>query len=283
MKRLIKLIYVAAAMSVFASSAADLSNPPTSIKLAQQNGIELLEHFKTPNDMDGWLVKNKSGYNIWYSDEIGYVYVGAFLDPAGTNLTAKYLKEKAPKTDYSAILDRLTTINTTVEPTDNPVFVFYEPHCGYCSAVHAAIKPYVDRGAEVRWIPVAFLKAQSSPGVPSSFELIAGMLKSDDPLQVLEQHEALKAAAGGRGGLTSGLAPDAEVFRAAEVNSQVMKELGFGGTPALVYFDETGELNKSKGFPAMPDLPKIFRMERQDSSDGRLARFQANPTAYPVK
>ena len=268
----------------WASSSVSLDSPPTSIRIAQQNGIELLEHFKTETGLDGWLVKNKTGYNIWFSDESGYVFVGAYLDPAGNNLTAKYLDEKAPKIDYKPILDRVTYVSTHPNnPSERPVYVFYEPHCGFCSAFHAAAEPYINMGAEVRWIPVAFLKPKSQPGTPSSYELVAKIMNSSDPNAIISAHERSKALTGGRSGLAEGDEPTPEIFAMTEKNSRVMNELGFTGTPAVVFTDENGDIQLIKGFPKMAQLPDVFGMPRMDSTDGRLGRFGSNPAAYPVK
>lgn len=266
------------------ASAASLENPPTSIRIAAQNGIELMEHFETETGLDGWLVKNRTGYNIWFSDEVGYVFVGAYLDPAGNNLTAKYLDEKAPKPDYEGMLSEVEYVSTQPDnPSERPVYVFYEPHCGFCSAFHAAAEPYVNMGAEVRWIPVAFLKPKSAPGKPSSYELVSKMMNSSDPLAIIDAHEKSKALTGGRAGLSEGSQPTAEIFALAEKNSKIMNELGFTGTPAVVYTDTRGKIQLVKGFPKMEQLPAIFGMERMDSGDGRLARFGAEPTSFPVK
>lgn len=280
-----KMVFGLAALGFsFASSAADINNPPTSIQVAQKNGIELLKHFNTDMGLDGWLVKNRSGYNIWYSNDIGYVFVGALLDPAGSNLTARYLEQLAPKPEYDKMLDRLEYVSTQPEASsERPVYVFYEPHCGFCSAFHAAAKPYIDNGAEVRWVPVAFLRPQAQGGKPSSYELVSKILNSSDPLAIIDAHEKSKAITGGASGLTEGMAPNAKTFEVTEKNNAVMKELGFSGTPAVVYFDEKGKVKLKKGFPAMAELPGIFGMKRMDSSDGRLSRFQALPSQYPAK
>jgi thiol:disulfide interchange protein DsbG len=265
-------------------AVSQLDNMPTSIKIAQQNGIKVIKHFTVDSGLDGWLVKNKKGYNIWFSDKVGYVFVGAYLDPAGNNLTAKYLEELAPKPDYNGTLARSTYVSTSPDsPSKRPMYVFYEPHCGYCSAFHAAVQPYIDNGAEVRWIPVAFLRPQAKDGKPSSYELVAKILKSSDPLAIIDAHENSKSTNGGAGGLLEGTPADAEIFKIAEENSSVMNELGFSGTPAIAYVDAKGETKLIKGFPKLAQLPTLFGMTRLDSSDGRLGRFEANPVKYPVK
>lgn len=266
-------------LSLFAGS---FSSMPPSIKTAEQNGIKVIEQFKAENGLDAWLVKNRSGYNVWYSDDKGYVHVGALLDPNGNNLTARYLDEKAPKPNYMSLLDDLTVVSTQPDnPSKRPVFVFYEPHCGFCSAFHAAAKPYVDAGAEVRWVPVAFLR--SPDGMPTSHELIAKIMGSDNPNEVIEQHEYEKALSAGQRGLAQGSKPDSSTYAVTEKNSEIMNELGFSGTPAIAFVDGSGNVQLIKGFPEMSQLPNIFGMERMDSADRRLSRFKAQPTQYPVK
>lgn len=266
------------------SSASDIADMPSQIKVAQQNGIEIIKHFEIDNGYKVWIVKNRTNYNAWYSDESGYVFVGAYLDPAGTNLTAKYLEEYAPKDTQTALLESSEYISTVKEgevAKSKPVYVFYEPHCGYCSAFHAAAQPYIDAGADVRWIPLAFLK--SKPGDATSYELLARIMDSPDPLAELDKHEEIKAANGGRGGLTKTVEPDADLFRMSEKNSTIFAEVGFSGTPAVAYVNDSGRIELIKGMPQMRDLPGMFGMERMDSDDRRLTQFRALPSVYPAK
>lgn len=267
-----------------ANGILEIADMPTQIKVAQQNGIEIIKNFKIDNGYTVWIVKNRSNYNAWYSDESGYVFVGAYLDPAGKNLTAQYLEQYAPKDTQTALIETAEYIGTVKEgevAKSKPVYVFYEPHCGYCSAFHAAAQPYIDAGADVRWIPLAFLK--NPPGDATSYEILSRIMDAPDPLAELDKHEAMKAANGGRGGLTKTVDPDADLFRMSEKNSTVFSELGFTGTPALAYVNDAGRIELVKGMPQMRDLPGIFGMERMDSDDRRLTRFRALPTVYPAK
>ncbi len=266
------------------SGALDIADMPSQIKIAQQNGIEIIKHFEIDNGYKVWIVKNRTNYNAWYSDESGYVFVGAYLDPAGTNLTAQYLEEYAPKDTQTALLESSEYISTVKEgevAKSKPVYVFYEPHCGYCSAFHAAAQPYIDAGAEVRWIPLAFLK--SKPGDATSYELLARIMDAPDPLAELNKHEKIKAENGGRGGLTKTVEPDADLFRMSEKNSSIFADVGFSGTPAVAYVNDGGRIELIKGMPQMSDLPGIFGMKRMDSSDRRLSQFRALPSVYPAK
>lgn len=257
---------------------------PTQIKVAQQNGIEIIKSFKIDNGYTVWVVKNRTNFNVWYSDEAGYVFVGAYLDPAGKNLTAEYLKDHAPKDAQTALLESSEYIGTIKEgevAQSKPVYVFYEPHCGYCSAFHAAAQPYIEAGADVRWIPLAFLRSQ--PGEATSYELLARIMDAPDPLAELDKLEAIKAKNGGRGGFAKTVEPDTELFRMTEKNSSIFAEVGFTGTPAVAYVTDSGRIELVKGMPSMRDLPEIFGMPRMDSSDRRLSQFKALPSVYPAK
>jgi len=267
--------------------SASLENPPEAIKVAQMNGIELIERFDTPLEYDGWVVKNKRDYNIWYSNKAGYVFVGALLDPEGVNLTAKFYSEKVPKKDFKSILDGLTVIKANPEAnSDMPIYVFYEPFCGFCSVIHVQLQNYIDRGADVRWVPVAFLRKQqhkSKDGIATSEELVARMLGSANPLEVMLGHEADKEKQGGRGGLTVGVKPTAELYAKMKFNSEVMRDFGFTGTPATFYIDKDGDLKKLRGAKLLDKWPSLFGLKRMDSADKRLKSFNAKPLDYPVK
>jgi thiol:disulfide interchange protein DsbG len=266
--------------------SASLENPPEAIKIAQMNGIELIERFDTPLEYDGWVVKNKRDYNIWYSNKAGYVFVGALLDPEGINLTAQFYSEKVPKKDHNAIFDGLTVIKANPDAnSDMPIYVFYEPFCGYCSVIHVQLQSYIDRGADVRWVPVAFLRKQqhkAKDGIATSEELVARMLGSANPLEVMLAHESDKEKQGGRGGLTVGVKPTEDLYAKMRFNSEVMRDFGFTGTPATFYIDKDGELKKLRGAKLLDKWSDLFGLKRMDSDDKRLSGF-SKPLDYPVK
>ena len=273
---------LAMAWAMAFSVGVNAAEKPVTIQTAEKNGIKVLEQFPTPNNMTGWLVKNKSGYNVWYSDKEGYVFVGAFISPTGENLTATYLDQKAPKPDVKGMIESTTYVSTHPDkPSAKPVYVFYEPHCGFCSMFHAAAEPYIAAGAEVRWVPVAFLAPQGSPGKPSSAEMVAAILSGADQNAVIEKHESMKAATGK--GMSVGGQVTPEVIATIQHNGQVMNDLGITGTPAMVYVDEKGVYQVVKGFPTLDKMPDLFHMKRMDSSDSRLGRFGADPASYPAK
>ena len=132
----------------------------------------------------------------------------------------------------------------------------------------------------MRWVPLSFLRVKE--GMPSGYEILGRILKSDDPLAELDKHEQLKAQSGGRAGLPEGLKPDASIFKVTEKNGQIFRQLGFQGTPAIAYIKDNGRVELIKGIPKMSELPGLFGMDRQDSSDGRLMRIGAQPSMYPV-
>ncbi len=104
--------------------------------------------------------------------------------------------------------------------------VFFDPQCSHCAALWQASKPLQDRVRMV-WMPVAFI-------APPSAVQGAMLLASDDPVALMDQHEAALAA--GAGGLdVSGAAPNADALASVKANTELWKRIGSSGVPHMVY------------------------------------------------
>lgn len=104
--------------------------------------------------------------------------------------------------------------------------VFFDPQCSHCAALWQASKPLRDRVRMV-WMPVAFI-------APPSAVQGALLLASDDPMALMDQHEAALAA--GSGGLdVGGAAPNADALASVKANTELWKRIGSSGVPHMVY------------------------------------------------
>lgn len=256
---------------------------PTVLQQAvEKQGVTVLKQFDAGNGITGFVVEQKDQFQIFYSDASGNTFGGPMYADNGVNLTAAHYQQHVPRINVRELLEETRYISTQPnKPSERPVYVFYEPYCGYCSSFYAAAEPYVRAGAEVRWIPVAFLVPQSAPGKPSSMELFAEIIHSPTPLDALHRYEMFRAGAKSRQPL-KGFQPNGLDIDIARDNQRIMNRLGFKGTPAVIYFGEDGRAIPVKGFPRMEQLPTVFGMKRMDSNDPRLRRYGAQPGNYPA-
>ncbi|MCC5610582.1 thiol:disulfide interchange protein DsbG [Nostoc sp. CHAB 5834] len=269
MKRNILAISVALlAASSFAHAANKTSElkPPAPVQMAVTGGMTLETSFPAAGGMTGWVLSQGVGNNmIVYTPPGGEVIIsGNMLDTAGKNLTKEYLEKYAPKPDYTKFWGELEKATWVVEgPKDakNYIYVFKDANCGFCHYAWKALQPYVAAGLQVRWVPVAFLSADSYEkagqimNAKNSSEAVSEMHKNfgkkGAPLPALSKEQRAKI----------------------DANNVLMNKWGFQGTPATVY-KSAGSVKTVSGMFGMSLLPEITGLPEQPQTDPGLARFK---------
>ena len=243
---------------------------PQALTLALKSGLKLETRFKAAGGMTGWVVSEGPGKSqILFSPPDGTVLIaGVMVDAAGKNLTNEYTALYAPKLDYDKAWARLEKSAFVSEgPADDKaksvIYVFSDANCSFCHLAWLALAPYAKAGLQVRWIPVAFLGADS-------YNKAAYQLTAKDPSEAMAKSQA---AFGTR-------APDVAVAVSPEMritlnkNNALMHELGFQGTPALLYKNAQGKVVAVNGMFRMSQLPEITGLPAQANNDPALARFR---------
>jgi thiol:disulfide interchange protein DsbG len=147
------------------------------------------------------------------------------------------------------------------------LYVFMDPNCIYCHLVWKALQPYEAAGLQVHWIPMGFLKADSAGKA-------AALLEAKDSaalLKELETHYSEKDESGG-------IAPLAHISAADQAkldgNIKLFQDLGFDGTPTLIYQGSGGRWADVSGLPKLSDLPAMLNLPAQPITDPELQRYR---------
>ncbi|MBN3809853.1 thiol:disulfide interchange protein DsbG [Paraburkholderia sp. Ac-20347] len=147
------------------------------------------------------------------------------------------------------------------------LYVFMDPNCIFCHLVWKALQPYEAAGLQVHWIPMGFLKPDS-PGKA------AALLQAKNPaalLKVLETHYNEKDESGG-------IAPLATIPAAAKAqldsNMQLFQDLGFQGTPSIIYQGSGGRWADYDGVPKLSALPGLLNLPEQPITDPELQKYR---------
>jgi len=142
------------------------------------------------------------------------------------------------------------------------VYAFFDPSCPFCHLAWQAFQPYMDKGVEVRWVPVAFLS-------PESRDKAAAILQDSSPENALAESMRL---------FNTEEQPQASVKESArrqlQNNMKLMQRFGIQGTPGLVWQDDDGELNIRSGMPKLDDFSHITGLPEQPQTDPKLFRFR---------
>ncbi|POR51216.1 thiol:disulfide interchange protein DsbG [Paraburkholderia eburnea] len=147
------------------------------------------------------------------------------------------------------------------------LYVFMDPNCIFCHLVWKALQPYEAAGLQVHWIPMGFLK-------PDSAGKAAALLQSKNRaalLKELETHYSEKDESGG-------IAPLAPVPASAQTqidrNMQLFQDLGFEGTPTIIYQGSGGRWADLDGLPKLGMLPGILNLPAQPVTAPELQKYR---------
>ncbi|WP_321881656.1 thioredoxin fold domain-containing protein [Paraburkholderia bannensis] len=147
------------------------------------------------------------------------------------------------------------------------LYVFMDPNCIFCHLVWKALQPYEAAGLQVHWIPLGFLK-------PDSAGKAAALLQSKNSaalLKELETHYSEKDEEGG-------IAPLAQIPATAQAqidrNTQLFQDLGFQGTPTIIYQGSGGRWADLDGVPRLGTLAGILNLPQQPITDPELQKYR---------
>ncbi len=198
---------------------------------------------KTPvNEVEGFTAvmvqDNDQGefHVYWVDDEHQTIFTGDMVTAKGQNLTNFYQNKMIPSQadTFNQVFEKglvLGNTKATVD-TDNALYLFYEPFCGYCHKLHKKLKPLIDNGLNVQYIPVAFLR-------PNSMDAIAAIVKEDDPSKAFYMSDARI--------LDHTEKVDKKLKDQVQFNGFVMRAMGIGGTPGIVYKNSDGKVVVARG------------------------------------
>lgn len=270
-----RIALVAAVVSAFSATAfAGAVATPKALKEAEsRNQLKIVKQFEGPSGLNGWVVTPGSGGNgakpmLMFSTADGKTLITGMpvlVDESGRNLSNEYTELHIPKPDYTALwgdLQKAKVIHTGKQGA-NPVYVFFDPNCIYCNFAYRALEGYAKAGADIRWVPVGFLRQDSAAKV-------AAIMGAKDPAAALREHEAKYKD----GGVKAADKVPAALKAALDSNAALMQKAEVSGTPAIFYKDKAGKVQVVGGMPKLSQLPEITGLPEQAIDDPELARFK---------
>ncbi|MFP5405202.1 MAG: thiol:disulfide interchange protein DsbG, partial [Gammaproteobacteria bacterium] len=120
------------------------------------------------------------------------------------------------------------------------VYTFSDPNCPYCNRFWQASRPWIDSGkVQLRHVLVGVIRADSA----------------NKAAAILAEGNERNFA---KGGIDPAPTVPAQVREKLSANQQLMVELGFQGTPAILFRDDEGLVQRRSGMPAEQDLPVVL-------------------------
>ena len=240
------------------SASTATTDRPAALQPLLERGFEVHQGFDAGGDLDGWVMVQAHQPMVVYTTADGELLIsGVLVNAEGENLTARHLEQHRPAADLAAVYQALEQVDYIAEGEASampPVYIFFDPRCGHCHDAWRALQPGVERGLELRWVPVALMGRQSAAQA-------AALLQADD------RGAALVALMMG-----DDEAPVAPIgARAAEqlqAHSELMGRAGLTGTPGFVWADGQGGYQAQSGFPGAEVLAERFGLsDSQHESD----------------
>ncbi len=229
---------------------ADDARPPVLDVLAS-HGITNLQEFKVGGDIRGFAGIADDGPVTIYVTKDGNAIVGTRINAKGESIDAKTAQDLVAKPLNDATWKRLGSAKWVPDGrADAPrvVYVFTDANCPWCHRFWDAARPWVQSGkVELREILVGIIRPDS-PGKA------AAILGAANPTSALEQNEKNFD----KGGIAAVSPVPDDVKQTLAENLKLMADLGFRGTPGIVYKSEDGTVSFLGGFPQGEKLAAVM-------------------------
>ncbi|MBD8634660.1 MULTISPECIES: thiol:disulfide interchange protein DsbG [unclassified Stenotrophomonas] len=235
-----------------AAVAKDGAAVPAPIKGLQKLGFEVVSEFDAPGGLRGFagVVGGQQPAAAYLTPDGKHVVVGSLFDAQGNDVGRDLLTAKVAGPMTTKIWSQLENSAWVADgKADAPrvVYTFGDANCPYCHRFWDAARPWVDAGkVQLRHIMVGVIR-EDSPGKA------AAIIGAKDPSAALLENE--------RGFERGGIKPvaiSADVGRKLEANQALMVELGFQGTPGILFKDAEGNVQRRSGMPQGNDLELMF-------------------------
>lgn len=236
-----------------AEEPGEVKDRPEVLDTVEAHGLEVLGEFDAPGGLRGFasLAGGQQPVAIYVTPDGEHALVGTMVNTHGVDVGQEPLQRLVAEPMTERIWSQLEDSTWVADGQDDAprvVYAFSDPNCPFCNRLWEAARPWVDSGkVQLRHIMVGVIKADSA-------NKVAQILTADSPSEMLNQNE-LNYASGGIQGLPS---VPAEVRGQLEANHQLMRDLGFQGTPGILFQDDNGVVQRRSGLPAPDDLVNVF-------------------------
>ena len=226
---------------------------PAVLKGIEKHGFEVIGEFDAPGGLRGFagVVGGQQPAAAYVTADGKNVVVGSLFDANGEDvgaaplekLVAKPMSERSWKT-----LEESAWVRDGKADAPRVVYTFSDANCPYCHRFWEAARPWVDAGkVQLRHVMVGVIR-EDSPAKA------AAILTAPNPSAALLENERLFD----KGGIKPAASLTAEVANKLDANQVLMIELGFQGTPGILFKDAQGMVQRRSGMPQGDDMTVVL-------------------------
>lgn len=240
------------ARSVAAAPAAASTARPAVLAKIEAQGLEIMGDFDAPSGLHGYAgVAGQEPLTVYTTADGQHALVGVLVDAKGNDVGADALRRLVTvplsKRQWAA-LESSTWIADGAANAPRVVYAFTDPNCPYCHRFWEAARPWVESGkVQLRHVMVGVIR-------PDSANKVATMLTAKSPSAALVRNEQTFD----KGGIEAAAKVPEAVRQKLDGNEKLMLQMGFQGTPGIVYLDANGVLQRRSGLPSSDQLPVIL-------------------------
>ncbi|MGI5310417.1 thiol:disulfide interchange protein DsbG [Rheinheimera sp. WS51] len=225
---------------------------PEVIEFIQKQGLEIVDTFETEAGLTGYATQvNGRAITVYLTPDKKYALIGNLINAQGKDLGADAVQRLISGPANEKIWPLLASSNWVADGKDTAprvIYTFTDPNCPYCHKFRAAVADDIEAGkVQLRHIMVGIIR-QDSPSKA------ANILGSSDPVKTLLQHHTMLD----KGGIKQDQQAIKNGFPAVNINTALLRDLGYSATPTNFYKDENGQVVIVQGMPRAEALKKML-------------------------
>jgi thiol:disulfide interchange protein DsbG len=225
---------------------------PAVLETIEARGFEVLGEFDAPGDLRGFAgLAGQQPMAAYVTPDGEYLLVGTLINAAGEDVGQPYLQKLVAEPMSQRIWEKLEDSHWVADGSDEAprvVYAFSDANCPYCHRFWEAARPWVESGkVQLRHVMVGVIREDSA-------NKAAAILGAKSPSDMLARNEHAFAS----GGIEGNPTVPADIRRKLDANQLLMLELGFQGTPGIIFRDGDGVVQRRSGMPTTADLPVVL-------------------------
>lgn len=226
---------------------------PEVLKGIEKHGFEVVSEFDAPGGLRGFagVVGGQQPAAAYVTPDGKHVLVGSLFDANGNDV-AEASVEKLVAAPMSAKiwtkLEGSSWVRDGKADAPRVVYTFSDANCPYCHKFWEAARPWVDAGkVQLRHVMVGVIREDSPTKA-------AAILSAKDPSAALLENERQFD----HGGIKPLASLSREVANKLDANQMLMVEMGFQGTPGILFKDAQGNVQRRAGLPQGADMDAVL-------------------------
>ncbi|PZR94713.1 MAG: thiol:disulfide interchange protein DsbG [Stutzerimonas stutzeri] len=234
------------------TSSAPKGNDEGILQTLKSQGLTIHGPLQVPGGLQAYAASSGTQpLAVYITPDAKHALIGTLIDASGNSVADAALKQATSEPmqrEAWAALEAAAWVPDGKPDSERIVYAFTDANCPFCNELWRSARPWVEAGkVQIRHVMVGVIRADSAGKA-------AAIIEAADPGAALTQNEINHS--------TGGIAPLEHISPQTNAkltnNVELMRRLGFSGTPGLVAKRSNGELTLQSGAPRGAALEALF-------------------------